>query len=1153
MNRTSPKAKQNIFNDSQNVSQENLQLEQAYNKSIQVGLVDNHIGNGILPTTLTQPTIWDSRVYLSHYSSIDQTAIKSFSDAPIHAVSDLVNGNQLEISLHDTLVGGNKTVKVAIFGYDLNQNLIMDTVRFHKNESVITKHHYVQVKAIIVDDFATGLTLKANGYILIQEVKPLFVSRDPISLAQNYEPNLFFRDYPGYSTILNQALPDDNWSSLFSVPSSDSLIDNVIAADDYNTQIGEKFQATAANIRKVRLLLKSTTATSSNITLSIYPLQNQVQNQSSNVPKLLIEYNPDIIPITQVNISQSLDTTYRPVDFYIPVSAKLTVGSYYIITVKNNNINANDLYVASSISKWITNARKSTFAKVGLTNDGIWSDDTTKDLWFEIYSNAVKVSDGIYYENGVGTSIDKTLDGSDYCYDRITPTLNSAGQLLQVRATTKTVLSDLSEDERTGQPIFTSTQLSPSIIVDDRSEGLILGKFEDLNTNITSNTYNVTSGNPFDGVIFNGNEILVIGHVIPSVSFSTLENHILSKDLLNSNIVIGNGTATKTYSVDKASITDYLLGDIDCNGAIDNSDINALSSLTTQSWSSVANVTGDILKTIIADVDQNNSLDITSTGADFTALRAFVNGGSSTTIGKSFKVIRIAVSSLDDNRDDDAIARSALNILSDFPALVGQPVSSITMSIQTKVGWIPENLFCSNYQKYVPTIFMSTQAPVSNPENRFDAVDGTPRSKTDLYSPNNIILSGQILNEDGSYHKNDCELNSITLSLAGGVANQEINIDVFEFFVALPTGSDTGLTSKNIQAMKFADGTYIDSNAIANNQLRFTASVASYVPDSTASMHVGTRMNGGILTLSFSDMPLNPPASLSMITKVVINVYAKKSGFNNKPVELNSTQTANLLGIVSTTSDPMSAVYKDITNYIDFADYTFDHTNDPGTVTVATTHYTANNTIQVTSTISGEATTDQLITSYRLPGLYVSNDYYPGIDYSFRRSVNATVANTKSMSLIVTPLLTPFNLATGQELYFFGSTTSTYGAGVFDCGIGVGLVNNSTCLIFSYRDSVTGLRQTLKTDFVLVAGQTYVLSFTVSLSGSQISIYIDDQCVIDMGVSGTFTPTVDNVFVHFEYALQSGNRFPVIYHKLYNWDIPVNQEIFNTIYRQIKR
>ena len=51
---------QNIWFDAEQVDNSDLTLEQEYNDTVQSGLINNHIGTGVLPEVLTRNILFDS-------------------------------------------------------------------------------------------------------------------------------------------------------------------------------------------------------------------------------------------------------------------------------------------------------------------------------------------------------------------------------------------------------------------------------------------------------------------------------------------------------------------------------------------------------------------------------------------------------------------------------------------------------------------------------------------------------------------------------------------------------------------------------------------------------------------------------------------------------------------------------------------------------------------------------------------------------------------------------------------------------------------------------------------------------------------------------------------------------------------------------------
>ena len=180
---------QNLYFDSEQLDETDLSVEQNYNNNFQSSLINNQFGDGLVPNNLIQNVLFDSSLL---NGLLDGYAIQTQSQP-----SDTNFGNQLEITLLNSKAAGKRAVKVAIIGLDFQGNLQYDTFTFKTNETQITKKHYAQIELILFNDFI-GLpnqSFNLGGRVIIKESQQLFVSRDPIMVAQDVEPNLFWRDF----------------------------------------------------------------------------------------------------------------------------------------------------------------------------------------------------------------------------------------------------------------------------------------------------------------------------------------------------------------------------------------------------------------------------------------------------------------------------------------------------------------------------------------------------------------------------------------------------------------------------------------------------------------------------------------------------------------------------------------------------------------------------------------------------------------------------------------------------------------------------------------------------------------------------------------------------------------------------------------------
>ena len=309
--RTPISAEQNIWFDAQQVDATDLTLEQDYNSTIDAGIINNHIGNGVLPETLVQKVLFDS------------SAVSGFLDGVAvytqNQPADNNLGNQLEISLTNSQAAGKRTVKVGIIGLDFENNIQYENFYFRTNEVQISTKHFAKILLLLFNDFIGNpdLSLNLGGRILIKEANPFTLSRNPVMVSQNVEPNLFFRDFfiDGYGSLndfLQASLPLYNIDSLNI--NTTGKENKVLLSNDVTTQIGQKFLATTNNIQKVTMLLsvRNQTVGSENdlvwngdIIISIYPLQSVLDCPTDIAPNTEIEFPPSNVPVAQLSFNYS--------------------------------------------------------------------------------------------------------------------------------------------------------------------------------------------------------------------------------------------------------------------------------------------------------------------------------------------------------------------------------------------------------------------------------------------------------------------------------------------------------------------------------------------------------------------------------------------------------------------------------------------------------------------------------------------------------------------------------------------------------------------------------------------------------------------------------------------------------------------------------
>lgn len=604
--RTPISAQQNIWFDAQQVDNTDLSLEQNYNSTITSGIINNHIGSGAVPEVLVDKVLFDS------------TLVSGFLDGkPIscqNQPTDKNFGNQLEIKLVNSTASIRRAVKIAVIGLDFQNNLQYETFYFKRNESQITKKHFTQVLTLLFNDFIgnSNLSMNLGGEVTITESKPMTLSRDAILISQDMEPNLFFRDFfvDGFlslQTMLQSALPFYNVDTLniFTVEKDNKFL----LSGDVTTQVGQKFLATTNNIQKISLLLSVVNNTpgsetdlswQGDLVVSIYPLQTGEIAPSDIAPNLPIEFSPSNVPIAQISYNYSslqadgivLDSVPQPVDFVFSNSLSaggttLTPGNYYAFTIKRSGgANKCDILVASGNNR-LENSRQTTFT------GSLWVDLPDDDLWFRIWTDAAKVSDGQAYDSGYGLVLDKTtIDEEsraavDFSYENLQFTGNDVYRAVLAADTIKT---NPVPDPRTGNPVLSRKQFAPSVKLlnsidianlSEVSEPLMLGAISDKNKKFFDSLTAQISSNLHSATLIN-NEIYIkiiddttdVGRYDTSVT--ELVSKLLNGDLVGAKIYPNYNNFNNYYRIADAALCSMVLGDVDGDGLVTDNDLSLL-------------------------------------------------------------------------------------------------------------------------------------------------------------------------------------------------------------------------------------------------------------------------------------------------------------------------------------------------------------------------------------------------------------------------------------------------------------------------------------------------------------------------------------------------------------------------------------------------
>ena len=597
---------QNKWFDSEQVDNDDFNVEQNYNNAAQTGLINNHIGSGVLPTALNPSILFDS--------SLTSGLLDGMGISTQNQPSDTSFGNQLAIQLTGSLAAGRKTVKVAVIGLDFQSNLQYDTFVFKTNETQYTKHHYTNIATILFNDFVGSSTQSFNlgGRIVISEALPFTLSRDTIMVAQDVEPNLFFRDFfiSGFFSLapmLQAALP------LYNVDNLNIKIgykeNQILAANDVTIQIGEKFLATTNNIQKVSLLLSvqnlispTNLAWSGNLVISIYPLQTSLTCPADIVPNLAIEFPPSNIPIAQLSVSYSslqsagvqLDGNPQPIDFVFSDTAvangtTIIPGNYYVVTAtRSGNASTCDILLTAG-SNDIENSRVTVFT------GNLWVDIPEDNLWFKIYTDAAKITDGQAYETGHGIVIPKTVQNpitnvqTDYNLSAIQFSGNGINTAV-IQATLQN--SDQIQDQRTGNPVYSRQQFVPTVTLFNSidianleavSEPFTVGLIQDANQKVFNSFSTTIASSLHNWTLIDNTLLLKIITDTTDPKYDQTVNDLLvnlvNGDFVDAEIIPDGYNTGYYYRIANAQSCSMIYGDVDGNGIVDENDLVLLDQL----------------------------------------------------------------------------------------------------------------------------------------------------------------------------------------------------------------------------------------------------------------------------------------------------------------------------------------------------------------------------------------------------------------------------------------------------------------------------------------------------------------------------------------------------------------------------------------------
>ena len=962
----------NLFNDAQRVDRSDLNLEQTRNVQSDAAIVHNHFGSGVLPNALQQKVLFDTETLTAEQAAFLAALVLDGRGLAPHAQpSDLNQGNQLEVELSGSNAVGRFSVKVAIIGLSFDNSIQMDRFYFYRNGSQVTSKHYTRILGIFLNDFSgnTYCSHPLDGRIVIRETASFQLSLDPLMVAQDVEPDLFWRDFK--VSDLNVSLFSTIQTGIGSEYSVDGLSINItgrperyLAASDVTSQVGQKFLAKTTNIQKITMLLaierddaqpiEDVFDWSGDLVLSVYPLQTSTLCPTDIIPDLAIDFDPASQPIAQLSFTQAtlrdlgyvLSDVLQPVDFVLnntslgTAAGKIISGNYYAITLKRAGAAGTGKILIGTGNDRIDDSR------VTLFSGSAWVDVPEEDLWFQVWTDAVKIADGQGYDSGHGIQINKTSTDSEtgaiVDYQFIQQPFVTTGEGIKNIGVIQAAVSETIEeqDERTGSLVASRQQFTPAFsflteaaltALQTVSDPLIVGCVEDNNPKNNSLLEKVQS---VPGMAKDNNFCII-----------NPDADLLSVNLLGSKLV-PNIENSRDYRIVRATLCTDGYGDINGDGIVDLSDIAAASDLIGESLLLASTqqkiVDGylEALQVLRADVNGDGYV----TSEDLDIITSFVNKTrNSFPVGDSFTHLCLELQQSIGRYDGyysscdgyDSIQRNDLGgTLIDLdnlslaeleydgylisPLLQADPVFStvlfpgVTYQIRPAPFWQPYCVGLNSEVRLVPASFFSAEAidPASCStetvlcQDRNETVPTFDPGRNDFFVPDHLYLKqGEILRPDGSHYKVDFEVGTIILQLPALSLN-EVSINVFEKLVM--DRGDGKLTLASYPCMKYADCSTVQAEDLLLGRIRFGVSVQAYYPSLDGYSEdgygiiidhiLGVYMDQttGILTLTIKDLDVDLTL-LSLSTKIQILVYLKKAGWNNSVLTIDPDQVSGLI------------------------------------------------------------------------------------------------------------------------------------------------------------------------------------------------------------------------------------------------------------------
>lgn len=935
----------NNWFDGQNVTESDMDVEQDAWTGTIANAVDLTAGSGVEQEFPVQRILFDTDSVPASIQSLLDT--ENFDGEPIYSEdsfgntvflqpSDSSQGNQLDIEITDADLLGSATLKVYIFGTTFGGEFREEVFTFRQNGSQITRNYYTEIVAIMTQDFRgnqndliDGLKSRdSGGRLRVLEALPMRLARDPVMASQTREPNQNYVNFKPATLFKTLDVLLDEISASAGLNKDDlgvnltSTTTRTLPANQTGLIIGQKFQATTDNIQKVQLLLAVEERQlvppgqefnwTGDIVVGIRKLRTVATCPTDTVPGTPIEFDPEPAPIAEVSFDRagleqlgiSLTDTPQVVDFIFTQSSladpntapSIVPGDYYMLTVRRaGNVSVGTI-VLQEAANTDANDPAGDNQRMSVFSQNVWTDVPTSDMWYSVYTDALRIVDGTAYVQGRQLTSPKVSTNLTTGLEE--PYIEGEHSFVDTSQDTDNFLIvQFSEDFSTATPhpatgnlIFTRINDAPNVaivsedtlttLLDAGTQPIIVGAAKD--TNPVDNPQ-IFGQQKFPGLVREDTFTIIN----PS-------SDILINNLVGSILIPNTGKPNLQYRIIKKEVFNDAYGDINNDGVIDLNDVarsealgNVVSgdgyskSLTDGSvpdatqQAAIVNEFVTMEEIIRADVTDDGIVTVLDVGA----LQQHIALGRAFDSGSTFTRVVLTVENLTDplTTDPDIIGTDSV-----FNAV---PFTPVDFRIDFIPLWDESNIILEDLRRFIPKTFTDLTS-----EN----LEASPRNGgiNTSFVPGDLLLGGEVFNIDGTQHRLDYEMNTIVMELPDGYTRGEI--DIFNNFI------------KN--RMTFSDGTLVPSTALVNNQIRVTTALQSHVKDQDGydfesadgyaaideTIAVLYTQSSGIMRVRAGNIR-NIPTRPELRTKLILTVHLKKAGFNNTPITVRAQEFSDLL------------------------------------------------------------------------------------------------------------------------------------------------------------------------------------------------------------------------------------------------------------------